>query len=173
MVTENMKIAIIGAAAVFALFMAAALGAQEGEGWTEKPLVFSAFYTCTGGAAAEDGNVVKFLEDSLEEIRPEKIAVLNGDYSGGKEVAVYFNTRGGETVRIHFYFGDLQSGTYTLETAWEPYSFVLFKNCGGNFRMYPLEGKGTAFEFALYNEMGRAGDNLYLAFHIDVSLLYK
>jgi hypothetical protein len=155
-------------AAVCAVFLFAALAAFAQEGWTEKPLVFSAFYTCTG--VTEDG--VKFMEDSMEEMRPEKIAVLNGDYSRGKEIAVYFNTRGGETVRIHFYFGDLQSGTYTLETAWEPYSFVLFKNHNGNFRMYPLEGKGTTFEFALYNEMGRAGDNLYLAFHIDVSLLY-
>jgi hypothetical protein len=169
---KKMKRTMILCAALLFAFAAAAF-AQQGEGWTEKPLVFSAFYTCTAGAVTRDGGAEKFLEDSLEEIRPLKIAVLNGDYSGGKEAAVYFNTRGGETVQIHFYFSDFQSGTYTLETAWEPYSFVLFKNCGGNFRMYPVAGKGTTFEFALYNEMGRAGDNLYLAFQIDVSLLYK
>jgi hypothetical protein len=115
----------------------------------------------------------------MDEIRPLKIALLNNDYSQGKEIVVYFNTRGGETVRIHFYFSALQSGTYTLETAWEPYSFVLFKNCSGNFRMYPLEEAGPILEeetpiieFVLYNEMGRAGDNIYLVFQINVSLLY-
>jgi hypothetical protein len=157
---------------VLLFVVTAAVFSREEKGWTEKPLVFSAFYTCTAGAVTEDGVVEKFLEDSLDEIRPLKIKLLHDGPYSSKEIVVDFTTRGGETVSIHFYFNDFQNGTYVLETTWEKHSFVLFKNCGGNFRMYPLEGNSSTFEFVLYNETGRTGDNIYAAFDIDSSLLY-
>jgi hypothetical protein len=156
---------------LFSASVAANGAAQEGGGWTEKPLVFSAFYTCTAGVE-NDGAVERYLEDSLEEIRPQMLRLLHDGPYSSKEMVFDFTTRGGETVAIHLYFSDFQNGTYTLETVSEPYSFVLFKNCGGNFRMYPLEGNSSTFEFVLYNEAGRAGDNIYAAFDIDSSLLY-
>jgi hypothetical protein len=151
---------------------AAAVFSQEGGGWTEKPLAFSAFYTCTARVLREDGGVERYLENSLDEIRPRGIRLLHDGPYSSREIVVAFTTRGGEAVTIHFYFSDFQHGTYTLETVAEPYSFVLFRNCGGDFRMYPLEGNSSTFEFVLYNEAGRTGDNIYAAFDVDSSLLY-
>jgi hypothetical protein len=160
---------------VFCLFFsawAAVIGAaQEGGGWVEKPLAFSAFYTCTAGAG-NGGGIEGYLENSLDEIRPLALRLLHDGPYSSKEMTVAFATRGGETVSIHLYFADFQNGTYTLKTAAEQYPSALFKNCGGNFRMYPLEGNSSTFEFVLYNEMGRPGDGIYAAFDIDSSLLY-
>jgi hypothetical protein len=165
MVMKTMFAALLAAACALA-------AAQEGAGWTEKPLAFSAFYACAAPSAADGGAAAPLLEDRLDLIRPLRLRLLHDGPYTSREMVVGLAAPGGETVAIHFYFSGFQNGTYTLETAPEGHPSPLFENCGGAFRMYPLEGSGSTVEFVLYNERGRAADGIYAAFDIDSSLLH-
>jgi hypothetical protein len=146
---------------------------QENSTWQEKELKFINFYATTGSVDYPDGTIKRFLENVSDELRnPLKIKIFYDlQTKWYKEIAMEFKTRGGEDVKIHLYLEEYNNGTYVLETFSPKYSFVIFKNCKGKFRYYPLENNTEIFQFVLYNEMGRNEDNIYIAFDIQSLLL--
>jgi hypothetical protein len=140
--------------------------------WVEKEFEFVTFYTIMGGFINDGGEEMNFLDNYTDELRePIKI---NSLYQNNEviEIIIEFNCRGGQNVKIHFFFHGNLNRQYIVETKANRGSVVNFENCKGNFEVYTSSENENNFEFILYNEIARTHDNVYIFFSIERALLF-
>ena len=144
---------------------------QANNGWIERELTFTEFYTIVGGYFEDDGSEWNFLGSFMDELRePMTINSLYDD-DGIIEIIIEFNVRDGQNVNIHFYFHGNLNGQYVLETTQRGY-LVHFYDCMGFFLAGTSSEDENMFSFVLYSDIAKTKDDRYILFWINKSLLF-